>query len=94
LKYIVEAAHKNKIKVSICGEMASNPEAVPVLVGLDMDELSVNPSVYPTIKRALRFIKYSDAKELVSKILNYSTTDEIINEVKKFYSEQVKSKIV
>jgi phosphotransferase system enzyme I (PtsI) len=94
LKLIVEAAHKNKIKVSICGEMASNPEATPVLIGLDMDELSVNPSVYPEIKRAMRLTKYSEAKELVSRILNLSTLKEITEEIQKFYSEQIKSKIV
>jgi phosphoenolpyruvate-protein phosphotransferase (PTS system enzyme I) len=94
IKHIVDAAHKNKIKVSICGEMASNARAVPILVGLDMDELSVNPTLYPEIKQALRLIKYSDAKELVSKILSFNTLEEIKNEAQKFYLEQIKSKIV
>lgn len=93
LKQIVDAGHRNKIKVSICGEMASNPEAVPVLVGLDMDELSVNPTVYPEIKRAMRLIKYTEAKELVARILEFGTVKEITDEVSKFYAEKVKAKI-
>ena len=90
LRSIVESGHKNKIKVSICGEMASNPFAVPVLLGLDIDELSVIPGRYPEIKQIIRAIKYSEAKELIEKITSYPTETEVKNEVISFYNENVK----
>jgi phosphotransferase system enzyme I (PtsI) len=85
LKTIIETAHRNNIKVSICGEMASIPAAAVVLVGLGIDELSVTPSSYQKIKQIIRKINYSDAKALSDKILQFSTEKEIRDEVEKFY---------
>lgn len=70
--------------------MASNPFAVPVLLGLDIDELSVIPGRYPEIKQIIRAIKYSEAKELIEKITSYPTETEVKNEVIGFYNENVK----
>jgi phosphotransferase system enzyme I (PtsI) len=85
LKMIIDTAHRNHIKVSICGEMASIPLAAVVLVGLGVDELSVVPSVYPKIKQIIRKMKYSDAKKLTENILKLSTEKEIKEETEKFY---------
>lgn len=87
IKSVSEAAHRNGTPISICGEMASDPLATAVLIGIDIDELSVVPSVFPEIKQIIRKIKYSDAKKLAKEILKYSTEEEIKNEVKKFYKE-------
>jgi len=89
LKNIIDIAHKNEIKVSLCGEMASNPLAVPVLLGLNIDELSVIPGRYPEIKQIIRNIKYSEAKELVEKILILPNESVISEEVRKFYKENI-----
>ena len=85
LKMIIDTAHSNHIKVSICGEMASIPLAAVVLVGLGVDELSIIPSVYPKIKQIIRKMKYSDAKKLTENILKLSTEKEIKEEAEKFY---------
>lgn len=90
LKNIVDAAHRNNIKVSICGEMASNPLSSIVLIGLGLDELSVLPSVYTEIKQIIRSCSYSDAKNLITTLLNYSTEEEIRNAVKNFYDLEIK----
>ncbi len=90
LKSVVDAAHRNNIKVSICGEMASNPLSAIVLIGLGLDELSVLPSVYTEIKQIIRSCTYSDTKNLINSIINYSTEEEIRNAVKKFYEIEIK----
>jgi len=89
LKWVIDKAHDNKIKVSICGELGSMMLAIPILVGMGIDEISVNPSVFPEIKQIVRGIKYSDAKELTEKVLKLSTEAEIVNEAENFYEKIV-----
>src|SRR5207245_8885097 len=50
IKATVEAAHRQKIWISVCGEMASDPILTPLLVGLGVDELSAAPPLVPAIK--------------------------------------------
>ena len=45
----VTIAHQKGIKVSLCGQLASIPDAIPILLGLGIDELSINPSMIPQI---------------------------------------------
>ena len=85
IKITVDAAHRNKIKVSLCGELASEPSAVPVLIGFGIDELSVNPAVFPDIKEVLRAIKYSDAKKLCNNLLSLATVTETKQAIEDFY---------
>lgn len=77
IKFIADAAHKNNIPVSVCGEMASNPLATAILIGLGIDELSVVPSVFPLIKQIIRKVNYRDVKKLCSELLNCSFESEI-----------------
>lgn len=77
LKRIIDAGHENNIWVGICGELAGNPLAVPLLVGLGMDELSVMPAVLPEIKKIIRSLKYEDTQKLAERILNMTSAEEI-----------------
>ncbi|TRZ63879.1 phosphoenolpyruvate--protein phosphotransferase [bacterium] len=94
LKAIVSSAHSNNITVSICGEMASIPIAVPLLVGLGFDELSVNPGIFPEIKQIVRNINYADSKKLSEQVQTISTESELIKVLDKFLSEKVKDKLI
>jgi phosphoenolpyruvate-protein phosphotransferase (PTS system enzyme I) len=87
LKWIIEKGHNNKIKVSICGELGSMMLATPLLIGMGIDEISVNPAVFPEIKQIVRGIYYRDAKKLVDKVISYSTEAEIYREVENFYEQ-------
>lgn len=89
LRWTIEKAHNNKIKVSICGELGSMILAIPILVGMGIDEISVNPSVFPEIKQTVRGIKFSDAKKLVDKVITFSTEQEIFREVEKFHEQNI-----
>ncbi len=89
IKSITDAAHRNKIRISVCGEMASDPLATAVLVGLGIDELSVQPSVFPEIKQIIRKLKYKEAKKLCSEILKMPSEDEIKTKITDFYREKI-----
>jgi len=78
LKATVDAAHQHKIWVSVCGEMASDPVLVPLLLGLGVDELSVAPPLVPPIKFIIRQLKLADAKELSDFALNCESAADIL----------------
>jgi phosphotransferase system enzyme I (PtsP) len=69
LKLIVEAAHAQNKRVSICGEMAGEPVAVIILLGLGFDMLSMNAHSIPRVKWIIRNFTLSKAKELVKEVM-------------------------
>lgn len=89
IKSIIEAAHRNEIKISICGEMASDPLATAILVGFGIDELSVVPSVFPEIKQIIRKMNYEEAKILCDEILLMSNESEIKTRIEDFYRDKI-----
>ena len=80
----VKAAHKKGKWTGICGELASDPEAVPILIGLSLDELSVNPPSIPNVKKLIRSISYNDAEQLAKKAIKMTDAKEVRNLVKAF----------
>jgi phosphoenolpyruvate-protein phosphotransferase (PTS system enzyme I) len=76
LKIVVDAAHAAGIEACICGEMAGEPEYLPVLLGLGFDELSMNAVSIPRVKKILRRCSMADAREVAAKILTFSTAEE------------------
>lgn len=89
IKSITDAAHRNKIKISVCGEMASDPLATVVLVGLGIDELSVFPSIFPEIKQIIRKTNYKEAKKLCDVILKMHNESEIKDMIENFYRKNI-----
>lgn len=69
IHYIVEAAHRKHKWVGVCGEMAGDPVATVLFIGLGVDELSVIPPVLPEIKKIIRSIRQRDAQRVASKVL-------------------------
>jgi phosphotransferase system enzyme I (PtsP) len=57
------AAARAGIPVSLCGELASNPLAVPILIGLGIQELSSTPSAVPVVKEIVHGLDYGDSEE-------------------------------
>jgi phosphotransferase system enzyme I (PtsI) len=91
LKATVEAAHKRKIHVGVCGEMCGDPLSVLVLVGLAIDEFSTGANMIPEVKRIIRSVTYDECKALVRRILRYRTTSEIEREIEDFLKARVPS---
>ena len=73
----VRGAHAANKWVGVCGELAADPQAVPILVGLGIDELSVNVPAVPIVKAQVRSLKLSEAQDLAAKALACTTADEV-----------------
>jgi len=90
LKHIVECAKKEKISVSVCGEIAGDPIYTVMLLGLGVDHLSMTCTSIPRVKYLIRAIKISDAKALVKEALEKETAHEIHALLHSFYTRRVK----
>ncbi|HME41892.1 MAG TPA: phosphoenolpyruvate--protein phosphotransferase [Syntrophorhabdales bacterium] len=69
IKKTVDDAHAHNIEVAICGEMAGEPLYAPILLGLDIDEMSMNAYSIPRVKKMIRGLRHSYCKILVEEIL-------------------------
>ncbi len=87
IDFIVKGAKENKIPVSICGEMAADTLAIPLLVGLGLDSLSMSPATILYAKRIIRNFEYKKAKALADECLKCKTEVEIQKKVKKFFED-------
>jgi phosphotransferase system enzyme I (PtsI) len=66
---VVEAGRMARCPVEVCGEIAGDVQAVPVLIGLGLDTLSVSPSSLPAVRRMVESIEYEAAKDLARDVL-------------------------
>jgi len=79
----IDAAHKHGKRADICGELGSDAAAIPILLGLGMDELSVSIPSVPTVKAQVRALKIADWQALARAALNCSTALDVRELVKK-----------
>ena len=77
LKRIVDEGHRNNIWVGICGEMAADPAMVLLLLGMGIDEISVNPATVPRIKNLIRNVSYEDAAKIVEEVMEHTSAQTI-----------------
>jgi phosphotransferase system enzyme I (PtsI) len=87
LKHIVDCAHKEKKWAGICGDMASHPVAVPLLVGIGFDELSVIPSLLPEIKKIIRELSHAQVQKLAADALALDSAEAVQAMLEKFMRE-------
>lgn len=76
LRFVVEAGHAAGIPVGMCGEMASDPKYIFVLLGLGFDHFSMVSSMIPWVKRIVRRCRHADTHELVSRMFGMQACDE------------------
>lgn len=96
IRRTINAAHDAGIKVSVCGEMASDPTLAMVLMGLGVDTFSMSPVSIPQIKRAIRSCHMSDLEEFAKEALRLSTgqeveefmTNALLSKVPDFYTHE------
>jgi len=76
---VVKAANRAKIEVSLCGEMASEPEYTALLLGMGFKTLSLALPMIPEIKKIIRSVSISDCHRLARKALSLDTDTQIIS---------------
>jgi phosphotransferase system enzyme I (PtsI) len=77
IKMVNIEAKRHSKTVSICGEIASNPLFVPLLIGLGVDQFSCSPRYIPIVKRAIRQTTLLQAYELAQRILHLDSAEEV-----------------
>ncbi|HEX5033553.1 MAG TPA: putative PEP-binding protein, partial [bacterium] len=83
LEKTIDAAHREQIDVSVCGEMASEPLYILILLGLGLTELSMNALSVPRAKRIIRSVDFKAARALADKALLLKTASEMMAYVKR-----------
>ncbi|MDA8125736.1 MAG: phosphoenolpyruvate--protein phosphotransferase [Deltaproteobacteria bacterium] len=83
IKEVVEVGHRAGIRVAMCGEMAGEPAYTMILLGLELDELSMNPLAIPRVKKIIRGSTLKESKALLDKVMTLSSTEMIRNYVEK-----------
>lgn len=78
LKMIIDGAHKEGKWVGMCGEMAGDEQAIPLLLGLGLDEFSMSASSILQARSIIRESNYADLQALTEKALNCGTTEEVL----------------
>jgi len=77
LRRVADAAVAAGKEASLCGEMAGDPLYTPILLGLGVDELSMNALAVPVIKRIVRHASMEEAQEFARHALQYGTVEEV-----------------
>jgi phosphoenolpyruvate-protein kinase (PTS system EI component) len=77
LDRVIDAGRRAGIPVSLCGEMAADPLAVPVLVGLGLDEFSMHPPALPLVRSLIRALSYRDAHRIAQRALTLASAKEV-----------------
>ncbi|WP_079508242.1 phosphoenolpyruvate--protein phosphotransferase [Mesobacillus jeotgali] len=83
VKMVIDAAHKEGKWAGMCGEMAGDETAIPILLGLGLDEFSMSASSILKARSLIRNLNKADMEKLASEVLNMSTTDEVVEAVNK-----------
>ncbi len=73
IKQVVEIGHKAGIRVAMCGEMAGEPAYIMILLGLEIDELSMTPLAIPRVKRVIQESTLEESKALLDKVMTFSS---------------------
>jgi phosphoenolpyruvate-protein phosphotransferase len=74
---VIAAAHAQDKWVGLCGELAGEPLAIPILLGLGLDEFSMNPPAIPLAKQVIRALTLGEAREVAQAVLELDSPDAV-----------------
>ncbi len=89
IKMVIDEAHRCRLPVAVCGEMAGDPVYTALLLGLGVDELSMSPASLLAVKYVVRAMKLSDARQLAVDALALTDPKEIYARAEEFYRTRV-----
>ena len=78
MQMTIDAGKRHRIWTGVCGEMAGDPAAVALLIGLGVNELSVAPTMVPQIKYLIRRLKYSETQQLAVEALECESSMDVL----------------
>ncbi|MDR3277053.1 MAG: phosphoenolpyruvate--protein phosphotransferase [Treponema sp.] len=76
LRQVIDGAHAAGIKAAMCGELAGDTQAAALLLGLGLDEFSMNARSIPFVKQVIRALRMEDCRELALEALQCSRPEE------------------
>ncbi len=77
IQHVIEAAHAAGKWIGLCGELAGRPRAIPVLLGLGLDEFSMTPRAIPSAKQLIRALSFTEAQEIAEHALSLPTASKV-----------------
>jgi len=77
IKSAIDGAHKNGILCGMCGEAAGDVKFIPLLVGLGLDEFSMNANKILKARKLIIDLNFKECKELANKVLKLESTEEV-----------------
>ena len=87
LKFVSDAAKDHKIQLFMCGEMASDPFNLPILMGLGLDELSMNPQAIPMAKNVIRTLSAAETRPFLETALMQTTAGDVEDLIRDAYGK-------
>jgi phosphotransferase system enzyme I (PtsI) len=77
IENVIVQAHQCGKWVGLCGELAGEPLAIPILFGLQLDEFSMNSPAIPIAKQIIRGLKLTQCKKLAEEVLKFESAEEV-----------------
>ncbi len=77
IRSVIEAGHARGIWIGLCGELAGDPEAIPLLLGLELDEFSMAPAMIPQAKTIIREWTQKEARQLALEALELESAGDV-----------------
>ena len=88
LQHTVDAARTKGKKVFMCGEMAGDPLHIPILLGLGIDEFSMNPNAIPLAKQTIRSLNIQETRRFLADIMKEKTAQAVMERVQERFSQE------
>jgi len=86
---IIDNGHAAGIPVAMCGEVASDPLSTVLLLGLGLDEFSMSPMSLLEVKKIIRSVTMSEARDLAGRIMGMESAEQINTYVKEWSNERI-----
>jgi len=84
IKMVIEAGHAFGLWVGVCGELAGDPDAAPILLGFGLDEFSMSPRAIPHAKAILRRWSKEQAKQLADQVIMLDSARQVRQKVREY----------
>ncbi|VFP83183.1 phosphoenolpyruvate-protein phosphotransferase PtsI [Candidatus Erwinia haradaeae] len=88
IKNVIDASHAEGKWTGMCGELAGDPRATLLLLGMGLDEFSMSASSIPRIKKMIRGYALQQAKKLAEQALTQSTADDVLKLIDQFLADK------